>query len=191
MYRTGPYFISKAIAEIPIIGVLQAIYGSILYPLVRLQKGKFRNFLGLTTLHAIASEAVGLLIGSFASSSDVALAFFPPIVILNIIFDGKNISEENTPWALKWISKIGLIRWGWTGLALNEFEGLAFTSSGPFRGPVAKTGEEALARFGLDVHTVEDAIGAQAKIVAGCWILSFVGLSLTRQKFAVMQNQFQ
>ena len=71
MYRTGPYFISKAISEIPLIGLCNAIFGSIVYPLVRLQKGKFWNFLGLTSLHTTASMAFGLLIGSVSSSSDV------------------------------------------------------------------------------------------------------------------------
>merc|ERR1712087_141226 len=92
MYRTFPYFISKAISEIPLIGLLNTIFGAIIYPLVGLQKGRFLNFLGLTSFHSIASEAVGLLIGSVTPSSDVALALFPPISVLNIIFDGKNIS---------------------------------------------------------------------------------------------------
>lgn len=187
MYRTGPYFIAKAISEIPLICLLQGVFGSIIYPLVKLQKGRFKNFLGLSSLHSIAAEAVGLLIGSVSPSSDVALALFPPIIILNIIFDGKNIAEENTPKILRWVNKVGLVRWGFTGLALNEFEGLEFSSSGPFRGPVAKTGEEALARFGLDTQSLDDVVGAQAKIVIGCWILSFIGLSLTKQRFEKMQ----
>ena len=188
LYRTFPYFISKAISELPLIGVFNAIFGSLIYPLAKLQKGKFKKFLGLTTLHGISSEAVGLLIGSISPSSDVALALFPPIIVLNIIFDGKNISEENTPSLLRWVNQIGLIRWGFTGLAVNEFEGLAFSTGGPRRGPVVKTGEEALARFGLEGYTVEDVIRAQAKIIGGCWFLSFLGLALTRQKYEVMQN---
>lgn len=188
MYRTFPYFISKAISEFPLIGLCNAIFGAILYPLVGLQKGKFKTFLAVTSLHTIASEAAGLLIGSVASSSDVALALFPPIIVLNIIFDGKNISDESVPYVLKWINKIGLVRWGFTGLALNEFQGLSFSSSGPFRGPVAKTGEDALARFGLDGKSLGDVYGGQMKIIVGCWFFSLLGLSLTRQKFEVMKN---
>ena len=131
------------------------MFGGIVYPLVKLQKGRFKRFLGLSSLHAIAAEAFGLLIGSVSPNSDVALALFPPFIILNIIFDGKNIAEENTPKLLRWVNKIGLVRWGFTGLSLNEFEGLEFTSSGPFRGPVAKTGEEALSRFGLETIAIE------------------------------------
>lgn len=191
MYRTGPYFVAKAFSEIPFIGLYNAVFASIIYPLVRLQKGRFKNFLGVTSLHSIASQAFGLLVGSVSSSSDVALALFPPIIILNIIFDGKNISEENTPAVLKWVSRVGLIRWGFTGLALNEFEGLEFTSGGPFRGPTAKTGEDALSRFGLDGKSLGDVVGAQTKIIVGCWVMSFLGLALTRQRFEIMKNPSQ
>jgi len=188
MYRTGPYFIAKALSELPLIGVFNGIFGAIIYPLTKLQPGKFKTFLGLTSLHSIASEAFGLVIGSISPSSDVALALFPPIIVLNIIFDGKNISEENTPAALRWVNKIGLIKWGFSGLALNEFEGLEFSTKGPRRGPVTKTGEEALARFGLDDMKISDVIGAQTKLIAGCWLLSFFGLALTRQKYEVMHS---
>merc|ERR1712071_538224 len=169
MYRTGPYFVAKAISEIPFTILFQSLFGSIIYPLVRLQKGRFKKFLGIVSLHSIACEAIGLLIGSVSPSSDVALALFPPFIVLNIIFDGKNIAEENTPYLLRWVNKVGLIRWGFTGLALNEFDGLEFTSSGPFRGPVAKTGQEALARFGLDGKSLDEVFGAQMKIVVCCW----------------------
>ena len=188
MYRTGPYFIAKALSELPLIGVFNFIFGALIYPLAKLQPGKFKTFLGLTSLHSIASEAFGLLIGSISPSSDVALALFPPIIVLNIIFDGKNISEENTPKVLRWVNQIGLIKWGFSGLALNEFGGLEFSTKGPRRGPVTKTGEEALARFGLDKMKISDVVGAQTKLIAGCWLLSFFGLALTKQKFEVMQN---
>lgn len=101
---------------------------------------------------------------------------------------GKNISEENTPKYLRWIPKVGLIRWGFEGLCVNEFEGLEFDTSGPRRGPVAKTGMDALARFGLGTRSLNDVVRAQLSIAAGCWILSYLGLSLTRQKYMQMTS---
>ena len=53
---------------------------------------------------------------------------------------------------------------------------------------VRRTGEEALARFGMDGKSLDDVVRAQMTIVAGCWVLSFLGLSLTRQKFEVMMT---
>jgi len=186
LYSTLPYFMAKAISEIPLIGFFQGIFGVIIYPLTGLQKSKFKNFLALTTLHTIVAEAGGLLIGALSPSSDVALALFPAVIVLNIIFDGKNISEENIPRFLRWLPKISLVRWGFEGLAVNDFEGLTFETSGPPRGPVAKTGMQALERFGLGSRTVQDVMLAQRNIILGCWFLSWLGLSLTKQKYQVM-----
>ena len=186
MYKTLPYFLAKAISEIPLVGAYNALFSSILYPLAGLQKGKFRNFIGLTSIHTLVCESAGLFIGAISPNSDVALSMFPAIVVLNIIFDGRNISEANTPKILRWIPKISLIRWGFEGLAVNEFNGLEFDTSGPRRGPVVATGNEALDRFGMANRSLGEVVSAQRNILAACWFLSYVGLSLTSQKYETM-----
>jgi ABC-2 type transporter len=89
MYRTLPYFVGKAISEIPMVGFFNGIFGFIVYKLTGLSSlpGKLFNFLGLLTVHGILSQSAGLLIGSISPNSDVALAIFPAVVVLNIIFD--------------------------------------------------------------------------------------------------------
>ncbi len=186
MYKTLPYFLAKAISEIPLVGIYNAVFSSILYPLSGLQKGKFHNFIGLTSLHTLVCESAGLFIGSISPNSDVALSLFPAIVVLNIIFDGRNISEENTPKLLRWIPKVSLIRWGFEGLSVNEFNGLEFDTSGPRRGPVVKFGNEALDRFGMADRTLGEVVAAQRNILTTCWFLSYLGLSLTSQKYETM-----
>lgn len=186
MYKTLPYFLAKAISEIPLVGVYNTLFSSILYPLSGLQKSKFKNFIGLTTLHTLVCESAGLIVGAISPSSDVALSLFPAIVVLNIIFDGRNISEENTPKMLRWIPKVSLIRWGFEGLAVNEFNGLHFNTSGPRRGPVVKTGKEALDRFGMADRKLGEVVVAQRNILATCWFLSYLGLSLTGQRYEAM-----
>lgn len=150
--------------------------------------GKFGRFLGLLATHGLASEATGLVIGAISPSSDVALALFPAVLVLNIIFDGKNISSESVPKFLRWIPKVSLIRWGFEGLSLNEFDGLEFESSGARRGPVAKTGLEALDRFGLATNSLGDVVRAQIAITLSGWVMSYLGLTLTSQKFMVMDE---
>jgi hypothetical protein len=71
---------------------------------------------------------------------------------------------------------------------LNEFEGLTFDTGGPRRGPVAKTGAEALARFGLGNKSLNDVFKAQASITASAWALSYLALSFFRQRFLVMSS---
>ena len=189
MYRTLPYFVGKALSELPLIALMSSAFGGIVYHLTGLSRmaGKFRNFLGLLAVHGVASEATGLFIGAVSPNSDVALALFPAVLVLNIIFDGKNISEENTPRYLRWLPKLGLIRWGYEGLCLNEFRDLEFDTSGPRRGPVAKTGADALARFGLGTRTLGDVLRAQAFLTGTFYLLSYLGLTLTRERFQTME----
>jgi hypothetical protein len=189
LYATLPYFIGKAVSEIPQTFFFNSLFGILVSALTGLNNtmGKLRRFLGLNSLHGLTAQSAGLVIGAISPNSDTALALFPAIMVLNIIFDGKNISEENIPRLLRWVPKVGLIRWGFEGLCLNEFEGLEFDTKGPRRGPVARNGEEALSRFGLEGKNLADVVKAQAIITSACWFLSFLGLTLTRQKFQVME----
>jgi len=186
MYQTLPYLMAKAIAELPLLGVCNGLFSSILYPLSGLQVGKFGSFFAITSMHAFASNSLGLLVGSVSPNSDVANALMAPVIVLNVIFDGRNISLENTPFLLRWIPKIGLIRWFFEGIAVNEFSGLEFDTAGPRRGQIVKTGIDALERFGIAKRTLPEVFTAQTRIVAGCWILSFVGLTLNRERFEKM-----
>jgi ABC-type multidrug transport system ATPase subunit len=119
MYRTLPYFFGKALSELPLTGFFSSLFGVIVYKLTGMssKKGAFQTFLSLLFTHWITCESAGLLIGALSPNTDVSLAIFPAVIVLNIIFDGKNISEESTPVILRWIPKVGLIRWGFEGVS--------------------------------------------------------------------------
>jgi ABC-type multidrug transport system ATPase subunit len=89
MYRTLPYFIGKAISELPVVAFLNGLFGVLVYRLTGLNRavGRFRNFLGLLIMHGFVSESTGLVMGAIAPNTDVALAMFPAVIVLNIIFD--------------------------------------------------------------------------------------------------------
>mmetsp|Transcript_26352 Transcript_26352/g.39923 ORF Transcript_26352/g.39923 Transcript_26352/m.39923 type:complete len:744 (+) Transcript_26352:1702-3933(+) len=184
LYATGPYFLAKAVSEIPMLGIFNAIFTTIIFSLTKLQRSQFRNFLGIVSLHTILSEAAGLLIGALAPNSDIALALFPPIAVLNIIFDGKNLSMDNTPTYLQWLPKLSLIRWGFEGLAVTEFTGLRFL---PGRRGGFSTGEEVLDRYGMLETSVQDVAQVQTLLIGVCWLASYLALAATRQRFMTMQ----
>jgi ABC-type multidrug transport system ATPase subunit/ABC-type multidrug transport system permease subunit len=190
MYGTLPYFIGKAISEIPLTALFNSMFGVLVSVMTGLNNSfdKLKRFVGLNSLHGLTGQSAGLMIGAVAPTQDAALAIFPAIMVLNIIFDGKNIAEESTPVFLRWLPKVGLIRWGFEGFCLNEFTGLEFETKGPRRGPVARNGAEALDRFGLGNNSLGMIVKAQSLIVAGCWFLSYLGLTLTRQKFQTMEQ---
>ena len=128
IYGVAPYFFSKLVAEVPLAVGLSGLFGGLLYPMVGFQRKarKFLNFLAISTLQSFTATALGMLVGAAAPSSDAALAMFPPLVVLMVIFNGFNISDKSTPRLLKWVPKVSLIRWGFEGLAINEFRGLSF-----------------------------------------------------------------
>ncbi|KAJ1627645.1 P-loop containing nucleoside triphosphate hydrolase protein [Pavlovales sp. CCMP2436] len=87
LYGVFTYFMSKLIADVPLNAALSLLFGALIYPLVGLQRNfrKFALFTGLVTLESLASSALGLLLGSFAPTTDAALALFPPVRFIIVI----------------------------------------------------------------------------------------------------------
>ena len=101
------------------------------------------------------------------------------------------IQQENTPRLLRWIPKIGLVRWGFEGLVLNEFEGLEFDTADPRAGPVVETGADALKLFGLGTRTLGEVFRSQALLTGTFWVLGYLGLAMTRTRYLVMKQPKQ
>ena len=147
----------------------------------RRKPDKFFAFLLTLVLEGFASGGLGLFLGAVAPSTDAALAMFPPLLVLMIIFNGFNISPEATPRLLRFIPKVSFIRWCSEGLAVNEFSGLRFSCDG-VRGPCAETGEQALERVSMR-STVRKANMAQGGIIAGCYVGTYHALRRNRPRF--------
>ena len=49
---------------------------------------RFAKFCGILTLESFASTSLGLAVGSFAPSTDAALAIGPGVMVLFIVFGG-------------------------------------------------------------------------------------------------------
>ncbi|KAL3923923.1 MAG: hypothetical protein SGILL_001357 [Bacillariaceae sp.] len=115
MYGTLPYFVGKAISEIPLTALFNSMFGVLVSFMTGLNStfDKLKRFVGLNSLHGLTGQSAGLMIGAIAPTQDAALALFPAIMVLNIIFDGKNISEENTPVFLRWLPKVGKFMDNW------------------------------------------------------------------------------
>jgi len=76
-----------------------------------------------------ASGALGLLLGAVAPTTDVALALFPPVLVLMIIFNGFNLAEENTPKCLRFLPKVSFIKWTSEALAVHRDQSLRSISA--------------------------------------------------------------
>ena len=181
------YLFSKVAAELPLAAGLSCLFGAVLYPLAKLKKSAkaFKTFLGVTALNSVASSGLGLLVGAVAPSTDAALAMFPPLIVLMIIFNGSNISDESTPKPIKFLPKLSLVRWGFEGLAVNEFKGLEFKPNK--YGPSLLTGEDALGRLSFEDSTVKKTVVAQAAVLSACYLQTYRVLKNARPKYAAMK----
>lgn len=188
MYSVLPYFLSKVVAEAPISAIVSALGGALLYPLVGLNRasGKFAKYICTVVLEGLAASALGLLIGAVAPTTDTALALFPPIIVLMIVFNGFNIAEENAPRLLRWLPKVSFIRWCFEGLTVNEFTGLTFSTDRK-RGPVFQTGEQALDFVSFGESTVKGAAISQAKLTGACYLATLLVLQRNKPKFLSAQ----
>eukprot|EP00747_Dinoflagellata_sp_TGD_P094333 gnl/TRDRNA2_/TRDRNA2_166071_c0_seq1.p1 gnl/TRDRNA2_/TRDRNA2_166071_c0~~gnl/TRDRNA2_/TRDRNA2_166071_c0_seq1.p1 ORF type:complete len:318 (+),score=61.78 gnl/TRDRNA2_/TRDRNA2_166071_c0_seq1:104-955(+) len=187
MYSVVPYFLSKVVAEAPVSAGISMLGGTALYPLVGFNRapGKLRNFLSTMVLEGFASSGLGLMLGAVAPSTDAALALFPPILVVMVVFNGFNIAEDNVPKALRWIPKVSFIRWCSEGLAVNEFTGLTFECDRP--GPCCKTGEEALERVSFGKSTVRGAALAQTRLIGVFYLATLYMLQRNKPKFLSIQ----
>uniref|UniRef100_A0A7S4L287 ABC-2 type transporter transmembrane domain-containing protein n=2 Tax=Guillardia theta TaxID=55529 RepID=A0A7S4L287_GUITH len=194
LYRALPYFASKVLSEVPLSAALSCLFGGILYPMVGFQKdiNKFLSFMLINVVHSLSSSAVGLMLGAISPSSEVALAMLPPIVVLQIIFNGFNIAEENTPKLLAALPKMSVVRWGFEGLALNELRGLELICDFPKYRQAAcvATGEEALARVSsaFEKSSIEKTVKAQLAILAFCYFQTVRVLSSSGPKYMEMKT---
>ena len=186
MYGAFPYLLSKIVAELPVVTFLSSLFGAVIYPLANLHNKlpKFLTFLGITTLNTVSASALGLLIGAIAPSQDTALALFPVVIILNVVFNGLNLAVESTPRFLRWLPNLSLCRWSFEGLALNEFRGLRFKPRPRPAPPGTLTGDEALARLDIGGSTIKRTVVAQSLILGGCYLQTYRVLRGSSPRYA-------
>jgi hypothetical protein len=155
-------------------------------------------------LNSLASAAVGLVIGSAAPSTDAALAGFPPLIVLMIIFNGNSINLESVPAVLRWLPAVSLVRWAFEGMCINEFEGLQLEPPpGPPQVPGwlmrlatgraaqsrfgrARNGEDVLEGLGFADGSLARCVQAQLAIIAVCWAGSLLILVCKDNRALVM-----
>jgi hypothetical protein len=73
-YPLSAYFCAKVLSEVPVAVLLPAIFGSIVYPALRLQRSwkKFFCFMLILVLNALAATSLGLAVSAASPSIQVA-----------------------------------------------------------------------------------------------------------------------
>ena len=131
LYSVGPYFAAKLVSEAPFSALPSLVFGSILYPAAGLKFSikRFLTFISVLTAESFAATSLGLFVGSISPSTEVALAIGPALMVVFIIFGGQYQDMSSLPKVWRPIPSISMIRWGFQGLAVNEFKDNTYTSS--------------------------------------------------------------
>ncbi|KAK9909937.1 hypothetical protein WJX75_009739 [Coccomyxa subellipsoidea] len=188
-YAIAPYFAAKLAAESPIGAIFPLLFAAIVYPSAGLHPklSRFAKFCGILTLESFTATSLGLAVGSFAPSTDAALAIGPGIMVLFIVFGGYYVNAGNVPRALRWIPSVSLIKHAFEGLCDNEFPGLEFEPvSADGAGDILK-GEQMLARLGFKNSSVGKTARAQARVLAFNSWLTYCVLKAKKPAFQRME----
>ena len=187
-YSVFPYFFSKLVAEAPLSAFFPCFAGTIMYLLCGLNKtpGRLFNFLSILTIESFASSSLGMLVGSFASSVDSAIAIAPAVMVVFIVFGGLYV--VNTPKWLSFVPKVSLIRWAYEALCVNEFDGLELVPEAKFGPKSVSKGSEVLDSMGMGSSTVKNALLWQASIIAFNYAATLVSLIRQKPAFEDLQS---
>mmetsp|Transcript_6401 Transcript_6401/g.10199 ORF Transcript_6401/g.10199 Transcript_6401/m.10199 type:complete len:685 (-) Transcript_6401:314-2368(-) len=183
-YPLSAYFVAKVMSEVPVAVFLPAVFGSIVYPALRLRRSmrRFLAFLLILVLNAFAATSLGLAVSAASPSIQVATSLAPVCMVLMLLLGGFYVNTANIPAAWRWVSQLSFVRWSFAALAINEFQGLDIACP-PGVSDCARTGQQVLARLSLEGLSLSDALLGQTGLVLVLNVIAFVGLCYNQPSF--------
>ncbi len=171
-YSLPSYFLSKVLVELPFQLIFPTIMGSILYFMVGFQPifSKILIFIGFLILCSLCGFALGICIACIFTSLPVALAVAPLVLDPLILFSGLLLNQGAIPAYVDWIKYITPMKWGFSALAINEYDGLVlYSDSGSPR-----YGSEIIRELSLDESYMTIS---SAAAVLGSMVIILMGLA--------------
>jgi ABC-type multidrug transport system permease subunit len=128
MFRVGPYFLGRMLAELPHLLFYTAVFGTVSYWMVNFNPGvdRFFFFLLILIVTCMAAQAIGMFIASLVPTQQIAFAVAPLAITLLMIFAGFYINVASIPPWFIWVYWLSFFHYGFEALILNEFTGADF-----------------------------------------------------------------
>jgi len=129
-YRTSSYLISKTAVELPRTVAFVTVFTVIVYWMIYLQPTARAFFITLAAviLTSMCAESLAIAVSTVAPTPQIAVAIVPVVMILNILFAGFFIPEDNIPVWLRWIQYTSFIKYSFSAMTLAQFENTQFIS---------------------------------------------------------------
>ncbi|CAF0966239.1 unnamed protein product [Rotaria sordida] len=124
IYRTIPYYVSRFVLELPVIGISVFVSGTIVYWMANLYNNARTYFIlqGILILCGLVATSVGGLIGVSTPSPDAAAAFVVPIVIPLLVFGGLFVNIKTIPNWLIWIKYLSWMYYSNEMALINQWK---------------------------------------------------------------------
>ncbi|CAE6431284.1 unnamed protein product, partial [Rhizoctonia solani] len=130
--------LALTIVDIPITFVAQGLFDIIIYFMTGLQReaSKFFIFLLITVIMTLTMKAFFRALAALCKQESQAQAFAGMGILMLSMYTGYTIPRPSMIGALKWLTYINPIRYGFEAIVVNEFHGLngqcsQFAPSGP------------------------------------------------------------
>ncbi|KAJ2876680.1 hypothetical protein GGH93_000562 [Coemansia aciculifera] len=175
-YGLPAYFAAKNIIELPIQIISPIIYSAISYWLLGFQHDgvKFILFTVIAITLSVCGFTCGFLLGASFKTLSAVLAALPAMFLPFMLFGGLLVNTGNSTVWLRWIQWISPIKYGYSAMMKNQFEGYVVDGK-----PI---GDEYLD----EVQLGSFSIGVDIIFVLGisllAWVLSYVALAYLTQK---------
>eukprot|EP00038_Savillea_parva_P023719 m.42158 g.42158 ORF g.42158 m.42158 type:complete len:775 (-) comp6234_c0_seq1:102-2426(-) len=123
-YQIGPYFVSKAVAELPRAAFVVFLYHIISYFMIGLRADVSAFFISYAFLLLIcgAAEGIALCISAAAQGPQDAAAAVPGPLVISILFGGFFIPSGQIPIWIRWLRYLAMTKYGFEGLMQAQFE---------------------------------------------------------------------
>eukprot|EP00475_Leptophrys_vorax_P032728 TRINITY_DN5088_c0_g1_i1.p1 TRINITY_DN5088_c0_g1~~TRINITY_DN5088_c0_g1_i1.p1 ORF type:complete len:756 (-),score=211.45 TRINITY_DN5088_c0_g1_i1:29-2296(-) len=181
-YGTTAYFLARNLGEVPLVFPALIVYGTILYWMAGLQDSaaKFFIFLGVLALDVFAAESLGMVIGYSAPNFGIAQIIAPVCLLLFVLVAGLYANITTLGPFFVFLGRISFLRYGYSALMTNEFEGLTFQCD-TGESCTLITGSSVLNFFGIDA-SVPKNVGLLCAVIAVLRLVAYISLKLSKPR---------
>lgn len=177
-YNAFIYFLAKTIAEFPFQLLFPLLFSVIVYWMLGLYPSAAAFFVFLFIIEMVSNTAYsfGLLATAFFPTVQVAMTFIPIIILPMMIVAGLFANTDRLDPYFVWLNYISFMRYGFLGVAVNEFSRIKSLCPPGMMNCRYKNGNEVLSYLGFQDWRWWYSIIALGVIIVVCRF--FAGLAL-------------
>lgn len=185
-YHLSAYYAAKLASELPIVIGLPCVFGSIVYPALRMHPTlpRFLTFLFVLVLNALAATSLGLLVSAATNSIKAATSLSPVVMVLMLLFGGYYVNAANIPAALRWVTHLSFVKFSFSALCVNEFQGLVIPCDPTAGTDCVRSGDRVLERLSFDGQPLHLIIAGEVVLV---FLINLFAFTLLRRNMPRFQ----